>query len=171
MLRINDRARDRVTAWFHLRRSDGWSPAESCAEFNDHVVQLFADCGYSFSSGKPDFRKYICRITCGKYATGKSIVPFPKHPPGAFGTWSQSYESPWNDWIQARALPSYEELWSSIPVRNWEYSGWRHMLWSTLPYCIKREESLYLSTVIPYIQEDEEGGTEEAVPKEEVRAD
>jgi hypothetical protein len=45
------------------------------------------------------------------------------------------------------------------------------MLWSTLPYCIKREESLYLSTVIPYIQEDEEGGTEEAVPKEEVRAD
>lgn len=171
MLRMADRSRDRVTAWFHVRRSDGWSPAESCAEFNDHVVQLFEDNGYSFSSGKPDFRKYICRITCGKYATGKSIIPFPKHPPPSFGTWSQSYENLWNDWIRMRALPSYEDLWSSLPVRDWEYAGWRHMLWSTLPYCIKRDEKLYLNTVVPYIQDDEEGFTDEPAPREEVRTD
>ena len=166
-----ERSRDRITAWFHLRRSDGWSPAESCAEFNDHVIRLFEDNGYSFSSGKPDFRAYICRITCGRYATGKSNVRFPKHLAPAVGTWSLSYEFFWNDWIHTRALPSYEDLWASIPVRDWEYAGWRHMLWSTLPYCIKRDETLYLNTVVPYIQEDEEGGTDEAAPKEEVRAD
>lgn len=171
MLRMAERSRNRVTTWFHVRRSDCWSPAESCAEFNDQVIRLFEDCGYSFSAGMPDFRSYICRITCGKYATGNSIIPFPKHAAPAIGTWSFSYENHWNDWIITRALPSYEELWSSIPVRDWEYAGWRHMLWSTLPYCIKRDEKLYLNVVIPYILEDEEGTTDEALPKEEVRAD
>jgi hypothetical protein len=45
------------------------------------------------------------------------------------------------------------------------------MLWSTLPYCIKRDETLYINTVIPYIQEDDEGEADEPAPKEEVRAD
>jgi len=168
MLRIAERSHNRVTTWFHMKAQDGVSPAESCAEFNDVVTDLFITLGYPCVYSESEFRTYICRLTCGMYRSGSARhVPFPKHPPIKNNEWSPSYDSHWHDWIRSRALPSYDELWSSIPVRTWEYDGWRSTLWSILPYCIRKDEALYLSTVIPY--EDEE--LKEEGPVQEVRAD
>jgi hypothetical protein len=159
---------DPITKWFHGPREDGWRPVDSVMQFNDRVIQLFDAHGYSFPFNKEEFTRYICRITCGMTHSKSGTVPLPKHPsPPA--DWHPAYDGVWNDWIQSRALPSYDELWNGIPIRRWELPEWRRTLWSVLPYCIKRSTHLYVGTVVPFLEETEDSLNDDSVREEPVK--